>query len=335
MSWILIAIFAYFLVSIQVILDKFLLTSKKVSHPSVYAFYSGALSITAFALIPFGARLVSFDLAAAYILAGGVFALGVLLLFFAIETSQASRVTPVVGAVTPAVTFFLAYLFSGESLNPAQAAGIAALIFGGLLISFDLPLKFHPRTLKTLKKFIPLNFITSLIFTARADINRKKFFSGFYYSIAAGIMFAVAFTAFKKFYADDGGFVNVFLWTRLGMILGSFCLFFHPEWRRAITRSWQNFRKPQKESVETGGIFVANKALGGVGSILTNYAVALGSVTIVNAMIAFEYVVIFLLGLIFSAKFPRIFQEKWEPMDILQKVAAIAVITAGIVAISM
>ena len=94
---------------------------------------------------------------------------GILLLYFATGKAQASQVVPVVGAVLPLATFLISLPMQSEKLNLLQILGILLLIFGGLLISFDLPLK----------------------------LGRRKFFSGFYYALGAGILLAVAYVLFK------------------------------------------------------------------------------------------------------------------------------------------
>lgn len=306
MNYISIAIFAYFLVGLEVILDKFLLTSKRVSHPSIYAFYVGMMSLFALVLIPFGFHTLSFGRAILSIIAGIIFTYGILSLFFAINKSEASRVMPVVGAIIPIVTFILSGFLLSERLRYVQLFGVSALIIGGLLISFDFPLR----------------------------INKKKFFEGFYYSIGAGILLAIAFTWFKHFFEHDN-FSNVFIWTRIGLFFGAASLLLHKPWRKMILGSFGGFRNPNKEHYKTGSLFVINKALGGIGSILTNYAIALGSVTIVNALVSTEYVFILLLSLVFSIKFPRIFQEKEDLLNITQKVLAIFIITVGVILISV
>ncbi|MFA7209700.1 MAG: EamA family transporter [Parcubacteria group bacterium] len=305
MNYLAIAVVAYFLVAIEVILDKFLLTSKRVSHPSVYAFYIGMMSLFALVFIPFGFHLIGLRQAFFTVIPGIIFAYGVLCLFFAINKSEASRVLPVVGAIIPIVTFLLSIFFLSERLHLVQLAGVAALIVGGLLISFDLPFK-----------------------------RDKKFFKGFYYSIAAGILLAIAFTWFKHFFERDN-FVNVFIWTRLGLFLGSISLFLNPVWRRRILGSFGGFSDPQKEHYRTGSLFVVNKALGGIGSYMTNYAIAIGSVTIVNALVSIEYVFILIIGLVMSFKFPKIFQEKESALDLMQKIVAILIISLGVVLISI
>lgn len=307
MNWILVALVAYFLVAWQIILDKFLLTSKRVSHPAIYAFYSGLLSLATLPIFfPFGFHWLSGGKILSYFLAGIIFTYGVLCLFFALKKSEASKVTPVAGAVIPIVTFFLSIFFLGEQLGWIQIAGVVILIFGGLLISFDLPLK----------------------------INQKKFFAGFWQTILAGILLAVAFTAFKYFFERDN-FTNVFVWTRLGLFAGALSLLLFPFWRRIIWVSLKKFKKPERENTRTGILFVFNKILGGTGSALTNFAISLGSVTVVNALVSVEYIFVFLLGLIFSFWLPKIFEEKGAFWDIAQKIGAIIIITFGILLISL
>lgn len=305
MNYIAIAVAAYFLVAIEVILDKFLITSKRVSHPSVYTFYVGMMSLFALMFFPFGFHWLNFFHASLSIISGVVFIYALLALFYAIEKSEASRVMPVVGAIIPIVTFLLSIFFLDERLHPIQLAGVLALIAGGILISFEFPLK-----------------------------NKNKFFHGFYLSIIAGILLAIAFTWFKYFY-DRDNFANVFIWTRFGLFLGSASLFLHSEWRSKILSSFGGFKNPQKEHCKTGSLFVINKALGGVGSIMTHYAIALGSVTIVNALVSVEYVFILIIGFFMSFKFPKIFQEKSDALNMAQKIISILIIALGIILISV
>jgi len=300
-----IAVIAYFLVAMEVILDKFLLTSKRISHPAVYAFYSGLLTAFVFFLIPFGFHAVALKTAILSIVVGMIFTYGILSLFFAINKSEASRVMPVVGAVTPIVVFIISVFVLAERLRFIQVWGVVALIIGGLLISFDFPLK-----------------------------NKKKFFHGFYFSILAGILLAIEATGFK-YLSDTDSFTNVFIWTRWGVVLGALSLMLVPHWRKVILNSFGGFKKPQTEHYKTSGLFIVNKILGGVGSILTKKAITIGSATIVTALVSTEYVFILILGLALSFRFPRIFQEKEDALGITQKIISIVIITAGIILISV
>jgi len=335
MSWILVAIISYFLIALEIILDKFLLSSKRVSHPAIYAFYSGLLSLAALAIFfPFGFHSISFAKIWPYLLAGAVFTYGILNLFFALNKSEASKVTPVAGAVIPIVTFFLSIFFLDERLGKIQIIGVIVLILGGLLISFDLPIGVNPITLSRINKFFPIHFLNSLIFVKGDGASKQKVFAGFWHTILAGILLAAAFTAFKHFFERDN-FINVFIWTRLGLFLGALSLLFFPLWRQAIVASLKKFKKPRQGETRTGVLFVVNKCLGGTGSILANYAISLGSVIIVNALVSVEYIFVFLFGLLFSFWLPKVFEERGAFWDVAQKIGAIIIITFGIILISL
>jgi hypothetical protein len=180
------------------------------------------------------------------------------------------------------------------------------LIFGGLLISFDLPLK----------------------------INKKRFFSGFYPSILAGILMAGAFTIFKFIYQEQG-FINGFIWTRFGAFLGVMGFFLVPNWKRDIIASFKHVRRPGKKGYQTGALFFLDKIFGGLSSMLLNYAFAIGSVTLINSMVSVQYVFVLLIVALASVKYHSVFKEKLFFWDWAQKVAAIAIITLGIIIISL
>ena len=307
MSWIFIAILAYFLIALQTVLDKFLLSSKKVSHPTIYAFYTGILSLFTLVLLPWGFNYPGFFWALMYVFFGLIFVYGILGIFFAINKSEASRVLPVVGVVIPIVTYFIEYFFLGNNLDGLKILGIGLLIAGGIVISFELPLK----------------------------INQKKFFQGLYPSLIAGVLLAIAFSAFSYFYAREKAFINVFVWTRLGLVAGALSLLIFSPWRKVILSSLKNFKEDKKEKIKTGNLFVGNKILGGFGSILVNYAISLGSVTVVNALVSIQYVFIFLIGIAFARIFPHFFQEKHDGKSIFQKLAAISIVGLGLVLISI
>lgn len=306
MNWFTIAAVAYFLIAVQTILDKFLLSSKRVNHPAVYTFYSGVMSFFTLVLFPFGFHSIGAGLLIQYILSGALFAFGMLLLFFAIQKSEASRVIPVVGVVIPITTYFLSIFFLSDKLSNAQLFGVVVLLFGGLLISWLRP----------------------------AAGEKHSLFAGFYQAVASGVLLAAAYTFFKGFYQHDN-FMNVFIWTRLGLFFGALGLLLVSSWRQAIFASLTNFKKPSHEQQSSGVLFVANKIFGGVGSALLNFAMSLGNITVVNALVSLEYVFIFLLGIGFSFWLPNVFQEKMDWQNSLQKIIAILVISSGIILISI
>lgn len=341
MSWILITASAYFLGAFAVLMDKFLLGSKRIASPQTYAFYVGLFGIGALIFAPLGFFYASMRLyipsssqIALSLVSGFFYMVAIAMLYEAIKKAEASRVTPVVFSVVPLATYLISLFLKNEQLSMLQLGGVLLLIIGGLLISFDLPLKIGPHTFRVIKKVVKFEFVNSIICSAEGvGVNKKKFFAGFYVACLAGLFFAIAYILFKFVYAQQA-FFNGFIWTRFGMFVGALGLLLVPAWRKAIFKSLSKAKKPAKENVHTGGIFIANKIMGGTSSIMLNFALSLGSVTLINSMVSLQYV--FVLGLLaaVSKKFPQIFEEKLLFWDWMQKIGAIVVIAIGMVFVS-
>jgi len=304
MAWFIIAIISYFFGAVANVLDKFLLGSKRISSAPVYAFYVGLFGLGAFILTPFGLNVPENDMMLLCVLSGLIFAFGILLLFFAFNKAEASRVTPVVGAIIPISTFILTALFGIEKLSILKIAGLTLLVFGGLLISFDLPLK----------------------------IKKKKFFSGFYYAIGAGFFLAVAYLMFKDI-SNQESFVTWYVWTRMGGFVGACLLLLVPVWRKNIFKSFHSAKKNKKRAAATGGMFLGNKVVGGMSTLMFNYALSIGSVTLVNALVSVQYVFVLFIVFLLSTTHAHVFQEKLLFWDWAQKIAAIVIIAVGMLLI--
>ncbi|MDD5464631.1 MAG: EamA family transporter, partial [Candidatus Moranbacteria bacterium] len=237
MSWIFVAVSAYFLGAFAVLMDKFLLGSKRISSPQVYTFYVGIFGLGAFLFAPFGFDVPSAWQIAISLISGAIYIGGIFALNLSINKAEASRVTPVVFSVVPIATYLISFVFNDEKLTIIQLGGVALLIIGGLLISFDLPLK----------------------------LNKRKFFVGFYFSCLSGVLLAISYVMFKMVYVEQT-FLNGFMWTRVGGFVAALLLLIVPTWRKAIFKSFSHAKKPSKEHIGTGGIFIANKILGGTSS---------------------------------------------------------------------
>lgn len=301
MLWLIIVTGAYFFGALSNVGDKFLLGSKKISSAPVYSFYIGIFGLGAFILAPFGLTFPNGNIMTLCLISGLLFTVGITFLYFAIERAEASRVMPVFGAVIPIVSFILASIYGVENLTILQILGVALLVFGGLLISFDLPLK----------------------------LGKRKFFSGFYHACAAGFVIAVAYLIFK-YIADSGEpFITWYIWTRVGGLIGAVGLLLVPSWKKNILNSFLSAKKNKENAAKTGGIFIGNKLIGGISTLMLNYAIQLGSVTLINALVSLQYVFVLAIVTILSRTRANVFQEKLLFWDWAQKVAAIAIIAVG------
>lgn len=296
-----VTLISYLFGAVSVVGDKFLLGSKRISSPAVYSFYIALFGLVVVFFLPFGFYFPSVLQIAISLISGALFTFALMALYYAVKKSEASRVMPIVGAIIPIVTYFLSYIFLKESLSLIQVVGIIFLLLGGLLISFDLPLK----------------------------LNKKKFIDGFYYSISAGILMAITYFLFKFVYLEQS-FINGFIWTRAGSFLAVMAFFMVPLWRKEILASFHNFKKPQRKEFQTGFLFLANKSIGGISSILLNFAISLGSVTLVNSLVSTQYVFVLILASLFTKKYPEILGEKLSFWDWMQKIIAIGIIGMGL-----
>ncbi len=312
MSWFFLATISYFFGALTIILDKYLLKSEKISSPPVYAFYVGLTGMGVLIFAPLGLLFNSFQLKIPNVFQIGLsffsgifFLASILALYFAIKKAEASKVTPVVFSVTPLVALFLSSFVGLEKFGTLGYWGIALLIVGGLLISFDLPLK----------------------------INKRKFFDGFYLSLLSGFLMGISIVALKFVYLYQN-FFNGFVWSRGGALIGALLLLTISPWRKGIVKSFANAGKNKKENVKTGGLFVFNKILGGSSSALYNLAIGAGSVTLVSSMVSLQYVFVLIIAVIAGKKLPHIFEERLYFWDWFQKIAAIMVIAVGMFFVS-
>lgn len=298
MNWILIALAAYLLLALSYVIDKFIL-SGRVPEPSVFAFYVAVLSFATIFLVPFGFYWPGIGTALEAAVSGALYIYAVLFLYKAVKVNEISRVSPLVFAVTASATVFISIVFLDEKLTFLNFNGLFFLIAGGLLISFDLPIK------------------------------SKKIFNGFYNSMLAGILFALAYAIAKNVYGDIA-FINGYVMTRAGIFLGGLGLLLIPEYKKQIFSSLQNIKKDKKKNMATASIIIGSKALGGGFTILLNYAIFLGNISVVNAMASAQFVFILIFSGLASLKFPKLFGEKLFFWDWFQKIAAIFIIGLGI-----
>jgi transporter family protein len=293
MSWLIIAIFAYLLGGVVFLVDKYLL-KRSIPNPVVYTFYVGLLGLAALVLAPFGFRVPTFSHLIISFVAGFIFISALLFFYFALKKEEASRIVPFVGGLTPFFIFILAWVFLGETLSSNQILAFFIILGGTFLISLELEKE-------------------GQIFTSQA----------FFLALPAALFFASTHTLSKFIYLQEN-FISGFLWIRIGAALGALILFLIPRNKKAII---EDLKRPK---IGRFKIFLFGQGCGALSFILVNYAFSLGPVSLVNALAGIQYVFLFALIVFLSLMFPKIFQEKFTPKIIFQKVISIALITLGV-----
>lgn len=157
---------------------------------------------------------------------------------------------------------------------------------------------------------------------------------------AAGLAFAAHFAVTKFLYDSTDGFVAVFAYSRLAVgwwaLLGWLALLlsarlfdggqFLPRRQRLQARR-RGYRLPI--------IFFMSKGVGAVALLLQNYAISLGSVSLVNALQGTQYVFLLLLAALISWHWPHLFHEELQRNTLGQKIAGISLVGIGLVFITL
>ena len=301
--WFFLALVGYLLLAAVFVLDKFILT-KSVSKPVVYTFYSTIFMFAALFAWPFGVELlVGIDWFWALV-SGLGFGFGLWTMFIAVKQGEASHVNPFIGAVITVATFVFASAFLGESLTSLQVVGMLVLAGSTFLLAF----------------FNETGFI--------------GFNKSYAWGILAAVLFALSHTTAKYMY-ELYPFLTGFVWTRATTGIVGLITLAYPSVRATFRR------RPTKENAiksctDCGmnkghaiAIVISDKALGVVGVILIQLAIALGSVTLVNALIGAQYALMFLIIYLLTKLAPRIFKETFSRSEIAMQTVAIVLVIIG------
>ncbi|MEK9173993.1 MAG: hypothetical protein AAB845_01880 [Patescibacteria group bacterium] len=300
MTWISFAILGYFCNAVSQLLDKVILTEKHIPQPAVYAFYVSLFSLFSLFFAPFGFSLIPGYFLVIFLLSGMMFILGLLAFYYAVKVGNVARIAPLVGLITSITVLMAGGLIPsafGEVVFSAQVwLALVLLVVGGILISYDLPLRRTDR--------LPLT------------------------AILAGFLLGVSLLLLKYGYGQTD-FINGLVWSRIGMVLTGLSFLLIPIYRKQILVHHEPKKMKTKASMVTLALFVFNKSTAGVASFLILYATNLGSVSFVQALNGTQYVFLLLLAIPISLRFPHIFGEHLSVWDWAQKVFALILIGLG------
>lgn len=300
MTWLLLAILAYFFLAVVSLFDRYFLVGP-TPNPKVYTFNIGLLLlIAALFFLPFGVKFSSFGLILLGLLAGILRILGILFQAKAIFSGEVSRVTPLIWGILPIFSFFLFFFFqpASESFDLSHAAAFIAILVGSVLISVERP--------------------------GGKVVNYKNFLLG----VVSALFFALSFFLTKNLFLRVD-FVNGFFLILLGGGLAALAFLFFSSVRREIFG--------QKINSKISAVFILGQAAGGLGVLLQFYAVWLAKpiqVPIINALEGVKYGFLLVFILILSGLNPNLLREKTGGPILAQKVAAILAIGVGLAALS-
>jgi len=303
MSWLTLTLIAQFLNSIVAVFDKYLVTSKRITTPMLYVFYTGVLtSLGMLVYLPSlffvnttfphfsNVTVINFGVVGLLICAGLAQLTALWALFSSLKKSDASDVVPVIGSLAAIFSLVISFIFLDTVLPVNFAIGFGFLVFGTFLIS-------HIR------------------FSLRI----------FGFTAVGGLGFAL-YNIFLKKALLLTSFDTGFFWASLITALLSACLLFFPQ-----IRSMFHSQRKEKHIKATGFLMLGNKIIAGIAGILLIKAIEIGDISLVQALGGFQFVFLFLIAVIIGPLTSVDFGENVKRKDVYSKLTAVSIIFVGFV----
>lgn len=301
MNWILIALIGYALLAATFVLDKYILSSTTIKRPSVYAFYSTIIMWGALVLLCFHYQALSPTHIVFALFSGVTFGLGLLTLYCALKGGETTHVIPFNGAVVIAATYTFSSLFLREVLSSYQLFGLILLLLASVFLSYQ-------------------------------ETQRKHGYSSIYWwAVLSGILFGASHVMAKYIYTMYD-FVPAFAWTRAGAgIVGLLLLLYTPVRRELRERMAPSTSRRKKKIHTPTSLMIVwiNKISGIVAVVFIQYAAALGSVSLVQAMSGLQYALMFAGVYILTTFFPKIFKEYLTLRELAIQLVGLVLVILG------
>ncbi len=308
MSWLIIALLAYFLLALANLIDKFLV-EKILGSARAYTFIVCLMGLLVFFMAPWFLSWPGWLYFFLNFFLGGLFALALLLLYAALRRGEASQVLVLVGGSTPIFSVPLSFWLLGDVFSFRQLVAMLLLVIGLSVIAF-LPRQKISFWQKFFSKF---------------SLQQRYSHLSIFLAIFSGLVYALFFVGSKLAYQSQE-FFSAFLWIRLGSAIFVLFILFSARARKEIK---ELFRKKPKRN-QNQFLVAGNQALGAAGFLLQSYAIYLGPVAIINALQGVQYAWIIILGSIISIFAPKLLKEDLSKKVLLRKVMAVITIAFGL-----
>ncbi len=284
------SIFEYLVLSITDIMDKFLITTRKI-EPVSYTFYTVVMGLLLLLAWPMVYQPLPMHNIALNLFSGAYFSFTMYLFFKTLSFGEVTRVIPFVYGIVPIFDILITWITGRNPLTISEVSALALLVPGAILISYRPGKHSHKHVLM---KIITAFFISSY---------------GFIWQYGAQV----------------GSSLNNLMWNRIGAAAVLLLLLLLPKFRKKI---FVVQHVPKKGN--TTFLFLVKQALGGVSFVFLSHLYTIGKISVINALSGFRYVFLFIFGLIFSGKkYKHILGEEIDHKIIKQKAFAIVLISLG------
>ncbi len=273
------------------ILDKFLLSKRKI-QPLSYTFFT---LITGAALLiawPFVYQSLPQKFIWLNLLSGAFYGLAIYVYFKVLSFGEVSRVVPVVFGLVPVFDIAFSFFFGHHKLLPKEFAAMCLLVPGALIMAY------YPG---------------------------KKFYQHFGVKILAAFLIS-SYNWLWQYGAQVGGSLNNLMWNRLGAALAMLILLLIPILRHNI---FKVTNVPKKE--HTGGLFLLKQLVGGLNFVFLSFLLAKGKIPLVDGLAGFRYLFLFFIALLLSHNYSHVLKEEVDKHVFIQKIISMILIFAGTV----
>jgi drug/metabolite transporter (DMT)-like permease len=288
MSYFLI-IFYYFISAGVDVIDKFLLSKRKI-RPLSYTFFTVVTGLILLVLWPWNFEAISAYDIGLDLLSGVLFTLAIYTFFKALSRGEVSRVVPFIFAIVPLTDILIGLLFGRNLLNIKEIAALWLLVPGAVLIVY--------RKQDFVGKNIALKISSAFLWST-------------YYAL-------------WQFAAKDGVALNHLMWNRIGAAGILLLLILVPQARKKVF-----LFKEIENKKQTSALFLLKQILGGLNFVYLSFLLILFKIPIVNALMGFRYLFLILAALVLSHYGKNILDENLNRRVFWQKMFAIVLIFAG------
>lgn len=295
--WFWLALIGPFAWSVASFMDKYLLQRYFNNQGSgALMIFTGLYGLVPAAIIAlFNRELggIGFPTALIVIGNGVIYTLGFLPYLYALQSSEASRVTPMF-QLMPVMLYVLARIFLHETLSGTQILAGGLIMSGAVLFS----LKHAEQRTRVHLTTVGLMLLASLMIATNAVV-------------------------FKAIALDASFWVTAF-WQYLGGAVGAGLLLGVPKFRRDFFAAFQsNARK-----ILT--LNIANDSLNITGGLFFSFATLLAPIALVSTVNGLQPFILVAMGLIITRFWPRLGRETVDRRTVAVKLAACVLMFMGV-----
>src|SRR3989344_19608 len=221
-------------------------------------------------------------------------------------------------ALVSGVTFFLALFFLYRAIRKTDVSIASPQVSSvSVVCMYFLSIWFlgDPFSLKALFSFGVV--MVGIIFLGKTSYRVWR------EALLGGVFFGISLVTLKiSFELTD--FVNGFFWSRVGFVGIALATLVAPRAREEVLHSYS------KSSSSSKFLFLLSKFIAGLGFLIFNFAISLGNVAMINALLGMQFVFIFILSLIFGRKIPALAEDNAFPV-LVRKLSGFALVILGLI----